>query len=155
MCVCVCVCVCVCARVCAYVCACVCVCVHACVLEGLGVCVITPGGNVYMFDISISSAPSLPPSSTRSEPQAPTQQVCCYGVDGNLITGAPNGGAINKVAADFNALEHFKEDKRPFILCCTNEFPSCGLYYERRPSSKGTGFNPPPPGRICCFTCLQ
>ena len=77
-----------------------------------------------------------------SESQTPTQQECCYQSEGKLITGPPNGGTINKVAADYNAFQHFKEDKRPFILCCTSTYPNCGRYYEKRPSSKGIGFNP-------------
>ena len=81
---------------------------------------------------------------------APGQQ-CCYGDDGNIITGN-NGGTADLIAPTNwkTTLLHFLVDVYPWILCCTGLFKDCGRYTSRRPVDDCTEWPEcRPPGTYC------
>ena len=53
---------------------------------------------------------------------------------------------MSAVAAECDGRRHFLEDVRPYLLCCSTDFPNCGYFYQRRPSSRGEGHLPKQPG---------
>jgi hypothetical protein len=75
-------------------------------------------------------------------------QECCYDVSGRLLTGSPGGGSVHKMPLAKSRAGHFREDVRPYLLCCTGYAPSCQKYYERRPSDDGTRYQPQVPGKL-------
>ena len=75
-------------------------------------------------------------------------QQCCY-KDEELLMGPDSGGTVDRYAPDSDFLLHQVHDVLPYLYCCTGAFSSatCGLYYERRPSSRGESCSRPPPGQ--------
>ena len=75
-------------------------------------------------------------------------QQCCYGDDGNIITGN-NGGTADLVApTNFKTtLIHFLVDVVPWFLCCIGPFKDCSKYTSRRPVDDCSEWpERPPPG---------
>jgi len=78
-------------------------------------------------------------------------QQCCYGRDGNLITGPMSGGTVDRVAPTgnfgINIIRHFFDDVLPAFYCCQGRFKdeTCNLYYDRRPSGGRESCEPPRP----------
>ena len=70
-------------------------------------------------------------------------QQCCYDRDGHLLTGPNSGGTVDLVAPmgrfGYNIIRHQLEDVIPANYCCKGVYKdvTCGLYYEKRPSSLG------------------
>ena len=75
-------------------------------------------------------------------------QHCCYDKSGNLITGPPSGGTVDKWSEVIDPAKHFQDDVQPFLLCCKGELPHCDKYYKRRPSDDGSRFNPRPCSKL-------
>jgi len=77
-------------------------------------------------------------------------QQCCYDKNGNLLTGQPSGGTVDRFAPNTftGKLRHLRHDVLPYIYCCKGEFKdyTCVKYYEKRPSDNGSRFNLQPPG---------
>ena len=86
-------------------------------------------------------------------------QQCCYGDDGNIITGT-NGGTADLIAPTNwkTTPVHFLVDLVPWFLCCSylaSPYKACSQYISHRPvddcSEWPTG---PPPGiytKLCWF----
>ena len=58
---------------------------------------------------------------------------CCYGEDGNLITGQTGGGSADKVSPMINYNLHLINDLLPYSFCCRGG-NKCAQYYMLRPS---------------------
>lgn len=80
-----------------------------------------------------------------SENQGSGQQ-CCYNTSGRLIVGPPGGGTVDLYSPSSDFLQHQLQDVLPFFYCCVGPFPNCDAYYQKRPSSDGTGYQLPVPG---------
>ena len=100
----------------------------------------------------------------------PSQQ-CCYGDDGNILTGT-NGGSAYRVYPNswssligiityipnllivFIHIGHIAHDVVPHYLCCDGKyFSGCELYNEKRPNDNGSDYPArPPPGTM--YPCI-
>ena len=76
-------------------------------------------------------------------------QQCCYGDNGNLLTGSQRGaGSVDRIApvGQNGTLGHFRTDVLPYMFCCWGEFADCEAYHEKRPADNGEGYRIIPPG---------
>ena len=76
-------------------------------------------------------------------------QQCCYGDNGNLLTGSQRGaGSVDRIApvGQRGTLGHFRTDVLPYMFCCWGEFADCEAYHEKRPADNGEGYRIIPPG---------
>ncbi len=80
-------------------------------------------------------------------------QQCCYGSDGNIITGS-NGGTADLVAPTNwkTTLVHFREDVVPWFWCCSciaEPLRACHRYTSVRPVDDCSDWpERPPPGKF-------
>ena len=75
-------------------------------------------------------------------------QQCCYNDIGFLLPGSAGGGTVDLVAPEESISRHFEMDVKPYIYCCKGIFSDCDAYYRKRPSSDGTGYELPIPGKF-------
>ena len=77
-------------------------------------------------------------------------QQCCYDDNGNLVTGQPGGGTVDRYAPNTftGRLKHLRHDILPYIYCCRGDFKdyTCDRYHKKRPSDDGSKFSLQPPG---------
>ena len=101
----------------------------------------------------------------------PSQQ-CCYGDDGNILTGTDGGSAYRFYPNSWSSLigtiftyvsnllivlyiGHFVHDVVPHYLCCDGKyFSGCeSLYYDKRPNDNCSAYPArPPPGIM--YPCI-
>ena len=84
-------------------------------------------------------------------------QQCCYGENGNIITGI-NGGTADLIAPTNwkTTIFHFLVDVYPWILCCTGRFKDCSRYTSRRPVDDCSDWpERPPPGNDSTATLFR
>ncbi len=79
-------------------------------------------------------------------------QQCCYDHAGLLIIGPDSGGTVDLYSPKSNFLGHQLHDVLPYLYCCVGSFPDCNAYYQKRPSSDGTGYQCRPPGMLLALS---